>query len=100
MEGICLKLDKVQNIALCAILPVWKLPRQQYFKERAATPPIHHTLDYLCKLAALRMHKLETQHPLRIITKVANSSAKPSRLERLVQKCSKEVEWLDPLSGM
>ena len=46
------------------------------------------------------MHKLETHHPLRVITKAADSSAKPSRPERLVQKCPKEVEWLDPLSGM
>lgn len=57
-------------------------------------------LDHLCELAALRMHKLETHHPLRVITKAADSSAKPSRPERLVQKCPKEVEWLDPLSGM
>lgn len=65
-----------------------------------ATPIIHHTLDYLCILVALRINKLETQHPLRISTEAANSSAKPSRLERLVQKCPKKVEWLDPLSSM
>lgn len=86
MEGICSKLDKAQNIALRAILPVWKTTPTTILQREAATPPVHHTLDYLCELAALRMHKLETQHPLRIITKAADSSAKPSRLERLVQK--------------
>ena len=61
---------------------------------------IHHTLDYLCKLVALSMHKLESRHPLCIITKAADSFTKLSRLERLARKCPKEVEWIDPLSSM
>ena len=68
--------------------------------EEAATPPIYHALDYPCELAALRMHKLEPQHPLRIITRSAYSSTSLSRIERLGQKCPKEVEYLDPLLGL
>ena len=46
--------------------------------------------------AALRLHKLETHHPLRIRTKQAHITAHPSRLERLARKCSDDVEYLDP----
>ena len=100
IKEICFKLDKAQNVALCANLPVWKTIPTTILQKKAATPPIYHALNYLCKLAALRMHKLETQHPLHIITKVVDSSAQLSRLERLVLKCPKEVKWLDPLSGL
>ena len=97
MESNCKKLDKAQNIALCAILPVWRTTPTVVLQREAATTPIHHTLDYLCELAALRLHKLEVQHPLRIRTKQAHTTANPSRLERLARKCSNEVEYLDPL---
>lgn len=64
METNCTKSDRAQSVALRAILPVWKTTPSIILQREAATPPIHHTLDYLCELAALRLHKLETHHPL------------------------------------
>ena len=87
MEGNCKKLEKAQNTALRAILPVWKTTPTAILQKEAATPPTHHTLDYLCKLAALRMHKLEPQHPLCIITRSTNLidfSVSLPRLTRLI----------------
>lgn len=49
----CNKLDKAENIALCAIFPVWKTVPIHVLQREAATPPIHYTPDYLCELAAL-----------------------------------------------
>ena len=69
-------MDKAQNIALRAILPVWKTIPTTILQREAVTTLIHHVFDYLGKLAALRMDKLETQHPLHIITKAVDSSAK------------------------
>lgn len=43
------------------------------------------------------MHKLETQHPLRIITKAVESSAQLSRLERLVLKMSERSRMARPI---
>ena len=100
MESNCQKLDKAQNTALRVILPVWRTTPTVVLQRAAATLPIQHTLDYLCKLAALRLHKLEVQHPLRIQTKQAHTAAIPSRLERLAKKCSNEVEYLDPLQEL
>ena len=65
MERHCRKLDKSQNVALRAILPVWKTTPVKILQREAATPPIYHTLEYLCELAALGIHRLETKHPLR-----------------------------------
>lgn len=97
MEGLCTKLDKVQNIALRAVLPVWKTIPISILQKEAGTPPVHHTLDYLCKLAAIRLHRLEPRHPLRIKTRHASASPNPSRLERIAQECPAEVEYSDPL---
>ena len=93
----CDKLNKAQNIALCTILPVWKTVLIHILQREVATPSIHHTLDYLCKLTALRLHKLEARHPLRLKTKHAFTTEAPSRIERLAQKCAKEVEYSDPM---
>ncbi len=95
----CDKLNKAQNIALRTILPVWKTVPIHIFQRKVATPPIHHTLDYLCKLAALRLHKLKARHLLCLKTKHAYTTAAPSRIERLAQKCAKEVEYSDPMLG-
>lgn len=53
MEGLCTKLDKAQNIALRAVLPVWKKIPISMLQKEARTPPVHHTLDCPCKLAAI-----------------------------------------------
>ncbi len=87
MESNCKKIDKAQNTELRTIVPVWRTTPTVVLQMEAATPPIHHTLDYLCELAALCLHKLEVQHPLRIRTKQANTTANPSRLERPTRKC-------------
>ena len=55
-------------------------------QREAATPPIEHTLDYLCELASLKLHKLEPRHPLRLRTKKAYDSLHPTRLEKLAQR--------------
>ena len=97
MESNCKKLDKAQNTTLCAILPVLITTLTVVIQKKAATPPVYHTLDYLCELAAICLHKLEVQHLLRIRTKQAHTTANLSRLERLARKCSNEIEYLDPL---
>ncbi len=66
MDNNCKKLNNAQNAAMCAILLVWKTTTIAVLWRKAATLPIHHTLDYLCELAALWLHKLEPQHLLRI----------------------------------
>ena len=53
------RLNKVQNIALCTILPVWRTTPITIMQREAATPLIEHNLDHLCKLASVRLHKLE-----------------------------------------
>lgn len=69
VDGHLKKLDKAQNVALHAILPVWKTTTGKIMQKEAATPPIKHTLDYLCELASLRLHRLEPRHPVRLRTK-------------------------------
>lgn len=59
VEGQLYRLDKVQNTALRTILPVWRTTPIRIMQREAATPSIEHTLDYLCELASLRLHKLE-----------------------------------------
>ena len=66
MENNCKKLDKSKNTAFCAILPVWRTTPTVVLQKEAATLPIHHILDYLCKLAILCLHKLEVQYSFRI----------------------------------
>ena len=58
------RLDKVQNIALRTILQVWRTTPIQIMQREAATAPIEHTLDHLCELASLRLHKLGNPTPL------------------------------------
>ena len=79
------------------MLPVWKTIPINILQKEAGTPPVHHTLDYLCKLAAIRLHRLEPRHLLRIKTRHASASPNLSRLERIAQECSAEVEYSDPL---
>ena len=64
VEGRCRKLDKSQNVALRAILPVWKMTLVKILQREAATPPIHNSMDYLCGLAGIRMERLESKNPL------------------------------------
>lgn len=97
VDGHCRKLDKSQNVALCTIIPVWKTTPVKILQREVATPPIHHSLDYLCELSGIRMHRLESKHPLRRKTKNAYTSSRPTRLERIAQKCSAIVEFSDPL---
>ena len=66
-------------------------------QREAAAPPIEHTLSYLCKLAAIRLHKLEPSHPLRRRTKKAWSSTRPTRLEQVAKQCSQHTEYSNPL---
>lgn len=92
------KSDKAQNTALRAILLVWRTTPTVVLQREAATPPIYHTLDYLCELAALRLHKLGVQHPLRIRTKQAHTAADPSCLERLRKKLLKRGRVSRPIT--
>ena len=45
MEELCAKLDKVQNVVLCAVLLVWKTIPISILQKEAGTPPVYHTLD-------------------------------------------------------
>ena len=92
MESNCKKLNKAQIIGLRAIFPVWKATPTAVIQKEAAASLIHHMLDYLRELAALRLHKPEVQNPLSNQTKRAHTTANPSRLERIVQKCPNRVE--------
>ena len=56
-------------------------------QREAVTAPIENTLDYLCELASLRLHKREAQHPLCLRIKKAHTSSKPSRLEKIAKIC-------------
>lgn len=87
VEGQLTRLDKVRNILLRTILPVWRTTPIQIMQREAAIAPIEHTLDHLCELASLRLHKLEPRHPLRLRTRKAHASSKPTRLERMAKIC-------------
>ena len=97
VDGHLKKLDKAQNVALRAILPVWKTTPIKIMQKEAATPPIEHTLNYLFELASLRLHKLEPRHPIRLITKNAHSTTDPIQLERIARTCSPITQYSDPL---
>lgn len=97
VDGHLKKLDKAQSVALHAILPVWKTTPIKIMQKEAATPPIKHTLDYLCKLASLRLHRLEPRHPVRLKTKNAHSSSDPTRLEKIAKMCPPIVQYSNPL---
>lgn len=66
-------------------------------QRKVAIPLIYHTLDYLCKLAAICLYKLKVQYLLHIQTKQSNTPANAIRLERSARKCSNELEYLKPL---
>lgn len=97
IQGLCKKLDKAQNIALKTILPTWRTTPIRVLQREAATAPIRHTINYLCELASLRLHKLEPKYPLRIRTKRAFTSSNPTRLERLAKRCPEHLEFSNPL---
>ncbi len=56
-------------------------------QSEAVTALIEHTLNYLCKLASLRLHKLESRHPLCLRIKKVHTSSKPTRLEKIAKIC-------------
>lgn len=53
------RLNKVRNIALCTIFSVWWTTPTTIMQREAATPPIEHTLDHLCKMLSVQLHRLE-----------------------------------------
>lgn len=85
VERHCKKLDFAQHVALHAILPVWRTTPFAILQLEAGIPPIHHTLDHLCLLASLRLHRVEPKHPLRVRTKDQIHGRRPARLERLAR---------------
>ena len=97
VEGQLTRLDKVQNIALRTILPVWRTTPIQIMQQEAATAPIEHTFDHLCELASLRLHKLEPRHPLCLRKKKAHTSFKPTRLEKMAKICPEFTQTSNPL---
>ena len=56
-------------------------------QQEATTAPIEHTLDHLCELASLRLHKLEPRHPLCLRIKKVHTSSKLTRLEKMAKIC-------------
>lgn len=97
VEGQQVQLDKVQNIALRTILPVWRTTPIQIMQREAATAPMEHTLNYLCELASFRLRKLEPRHPLCLRIKRAHTSPKPTRLERMAKICPAFTQTSNPL---
>lgn len=97
VEGHLSRLNKVQNIALRTILPVWQTTPTTILQREAATPPIEYTLDHLCKLAAIRLHRLEPRHLLRLRLKNAQTKDKLTRLEKLANICSLYTQYSNPL---
>ena len=97
VEGQLNRLDKVENIVLRSILPVWRTTPIQIIQRKAATTPVEHTLNHLCELASLRLHKLEPRHLLRLRTKKAHTSSKPTHLERLASICPPSTQYSNPL---
>ena len=91
------RLNKVQNIALCTILPVWRTTPITIMQREAATPPIKHALDHLCKPAAIQLHKLEPRHPFRPRKKNAHTKAHLTRLEKLAKICASYTQHSNPL---
>lgn len=64
-------------------------------QREAATPHVEHTSSHLCKLAAIRLHKLEPSHPLRRRTNKTWSSTRPTRLEQVAMP--QQTEYSNPL---
>ena len=100
VERHCKKLSLAQNIALRAILPVWRTTPVAVLQLEAGIPPIHHTLNHLCLLASLRLHRLEPKHPLRLRTKDEIHGRSPTRLERLAKLCEPKIEYSNPLAAL
>lgn len=76
---------------------MWKTMPIPIMQTEAATPPIEHSLSHLCKLAAIRLHKLEPSHPLRRRTKKAWTSTRPTRLEQVAKQCPQQTEYSNPM---
>lgn len=53
IERLCTKLDKVQNIALCVVLPIWRTLFISILQKEAKTLLVYYTFDHLCKLAII-----------------------------------------------
>ena len=51
IQRLFTRLDKVQNIVLRVVLPVWKTAPISILQRGAGNPPVHDTLDNLCKVA-------------------------------------------------
>ena len=66
-------------------------------QKEAATPPIEHTIDHLCTLAAFRLHKLEPQYPLKLKTKNAQMKVHLTQLKKLAKICVSYTQYSNPL---
>lgn len=97
VEGHLNRLNKVQNIAPRTILPAWRTTPITTMQREAATPPIEHTLDHLCKLTAIQLHKLKPRHSLRLRTNNAHTKAHLTRLEKLAKICASYTQYSNPL---
>ena len=100
VERHCKKLDLAQNIALRAILPVWRTTPVAILQLEAGIPPIHHTLNHLCLLASFRLHRLEPKHSLRLRAKDKIHGRGPTRPERLAKLCKPKIENSNPLAAL
>lgn len=60
------KLNKGQKAGFCTVFLIWKTISTKILPEKFATPPIKHNFYYLCKLAALHLHKPEPKHCLHL----------------------------------
>lgn len=89
----CIGLTRYRTLHYVQFLPVWRTTPIRIMQQE-------HTSDYLCELAALRLHKLKPQYPLRLRTKKAYDSNKPTCLEELAQRCLTNTQILKPSSRL
>ena len=64
VDGLVHRLEVVQNNALRGILPVYRTTPIPALHREAAIRPIQITLDHKASLAAARMKRLDSRHPL------------------------------------
>src|SRR5947209_13284729 len=89
-------MDRVWRIALRAALPVYRTTPISLLHHAAGQPPIQLLLDQQTRLHALRLYRLDREHPLRKRCKTANEYPK-SRLARTLSLLPIKVERTDPI---
>lgn len=99
MVGAVKKLQGVVHEAARAILPVYRTTPGPALVREAGLKPADIDLDHRSRNAALRVRRLDPNHPLRARYRqvVSRARAPPSRFGRHIRS-TPTTEWLDPLA--